>query len=90
MALPPPFLTKGLVARQAILPANQDNQNTDVAVRLIADGGRASALHRYEIRRVEGRGANTPRSGAGRRSCPRGMNMVVSAGERQKRRVTTL
>lgn len=34
MALPPAFLTKGLVARNAALPANTDNQNTDVATRL--------------------------------------------------------
>ena len=34
MALPPPFLAKGLVARNAALPANIDNQNTDVAMRL--------------------------------------------------------
>lgn len=34
MALPPPFLTKGLVGRNLALPANADNQNTDVAMRL--------------------------------------------------------
>ena len=34
MALPPPFLNKGIVGRNLVLPANQDNQNVDVTNRL--------------------------------------------------------